>query len=450
MAAVCAVGVQAVQAGAPRRAARSVQPAAAPARNAPLQRRQARRGRLAAAETTAAAEPTAAAETTPPAMAAPPAPASPFAMVKNEEQLFGLLKAGASSGTVPPPVMEAFHELYGNYKAAVLKGESPGGDADFVARVMASVCERVLLELNPATCYTFPSFHKRLQEPYNYYAFGQRYIRGLVDFKNSVLGHADRFAEMQRQLDAGENVILIANHQSEADPAVFALLLESAFPHMAQEVIYVAGDRVVTDALCKPFSMGRNLFCVHSKKHIDDIPELKGEKQAMNRRTLKAMQTALNEGGQLMWIAPSGGRDRSIDPETDEFVPDKFDPSAVELMRALSAKAKPAAHIYPFTMYSYAIMPPPRVVEKAIGEKRVIGFSPVGISVCPELDVQALLAGIPAEDKEARQAAVAEAAFKAVRAEYDEMRAAIRDPSLRGEGQQFSQPWLAFPPVKLE
>ena len=31
------------------------------------------------------------------------------------------------------------------------------------------------------------------------------------------------------------------------------------------EVIYVAGDRVVTDALCKPFSMGRNLFCVHSK-----------------------------------------------------------------------------------------------------------------------------------------------------------------------------------------
>lgn len=26
------------------------------------------------------------------------------------------------------------------------------------------------------------------------------------------------------------------------------------------------------------------------QKHIDDIPELKAEKQAMNRRTLKAMQ----------------------------------------------------------------------------------------------------------------------------------------------------------------
>lgn len=39
------------------------------------------------------------------------------------------------------------------------------------------MCERVLLELNPATSYTFPSHHKRILEPYNYYAFGQRYIR---------------------------------------------------------------------------------------------------------------------------------------------------------------------------------------------------------------------------------------------------------------------------------
>ena len=27
-------------------------------------------------------------------------------------------------------------------------------------------------------------------------------------------------------------------------------------------------------------------------------------------------QTGLNEGGKLLWIAPSGGRDRSIDPVT--------------------------------------------------------------------------------------------------------------------------------------
>lgn len=50
------------------------------------------------------------------------------------------------------------------------------------------------------------------------------------------------------------------------------------------------------------------------QKHIDDYPELKAEKMAMNRRTLKAMQQALNQGGKLLWIAPSGGRDRSKDP----------------------------------------------------------------------------------------------------------------------------------------
>ena len=50
-----------------------------------------------------------------------------------------------------------------------------------------------------------------------------------------------RFTEVQRQLDSGENVILLANHQTEADPGVFALLLEASHPSLATEVIYVAG-----------------------------------------------------------------------------------------------------------------------------------------------------------------------------------------------------------------
>jgi hypothetical protein len=42
--------------------------------------------------------------------------------------------------------------------------------------------------------------------------------------------------------------------------------------------------------------MGRNLFCVHSKKHIDDVPELKAAKMETNRKTLVAMQRAFNTG----------------------------------------------------------------------------------------------------------------------------------------------------------
>ena len=37
--------------------------------------------------------------------------------------------------------------------------------------------------------YTFPSYHTRIQEPYNYYEFGQRYVRNLINFDKSVRTH---------------------------------------------------------------------------------------------------------------------------------------------------------------------------------------------------------------------------------------------------------------------
>lgn len=81
---------------------------------------------------------------------------------------------------------------------------------------------------------------------------------------HTLSSHVDtRHLQVSAQIAAGENVVLLANHQTEADPGVFAHMLADSFPNLATDVIYVAGDRVVTDPLCKPFSMGRNLFCVH-------------------------------------------------------------------------------------------------------------------------------------------------------------------------------------------
>lgn len=62
--------------------------------------------------------------------------------------------------------------------------------------------------------------------------------------------------------------------------------------------------------MCKPFSMGRNLLCVYSKKHMEDDPEKKQAKMNSNRKTMVTMQRMLNEGGKIIWVAPSGGRDR--------------------------------------------------------------------------------------------------------------------------------------------
>ncbi len=61
------------------------------------------------------------------------------------------------------------------------------------------------------------------------------------------------------------------------------------FSEPVLQLFYIAGDRVVADPLCKPFSMGRNLFCVHSRKRMDDIPELKSEKMVCEATCAKLM-----------------------------------------------------------------------------------------------------------------------------------------------------------------
>lgn len=82
------------------------------------------------------------------------------------------------------------------------------------------------------------------------------------------------------------------------------------------------------------------------------------------------------QGGLLLWIAPSGGRDRPN--EDDVWMPAKFDPSAVELMRHLISRAKPDGHLFPLAMHSGEMMPPPKGTEKALGERRLTSFVGVG------------------------------------------------------------------------
>ena len=59
----------------------------------------------------------------------------------------------------------------------------------------------------------------------------------------------------------------------------------------------MAGDRVTTDLLAMPFSMGRNLLCIFSKKHVDNPPELKSQKTRHNRNVMKTMGKMFSEGG---------------------------------------------------------------------------------------------------------------------------------------------------------
>ena len=183
------------------------------------------------------------------------------------------------------------------------------------------------------------------------------YIGSLIEFDRSILRYPERWTAVQEALERGENVVMLGNHQSEGDAAFIPLLTEVSHPGLGERVTYVAGDRVVTDLLCKPFSMGKNLLCVHSKKHMDDDPALKPAKMKQNLNTVKAMGKLLKGGGLCMWIAPAGGRDRR-GPD-GSIVPDKFDPAAVEMMRKLGTKKTAAkTHFYPLAMATYDIMPP--------------------------------------------------------------------------------------------
>lgn len=66
-----------------------------------------------------------------------------------------------------------------------------------------------------------------------------------------------------------------------------------------------------------------------------------------------------------------------------------------------------------------------------------------GVSAGDELVLEDIIQGIPEEDKEAQQAALAKAAFEAVTTEYKALEAAITDPSKRAAmADVYKQPWL--------
>jgi glycerol-3-phosphate O-acyltransferase len=149
------------------------------------------------------------------------------------------------------------------------------------------------------------------------------------------------------QLAAGDNVVFLANHQSEADPQVMSVCLEQAgFPEAASGITYVAGHKVTTDALAIPFSMGRNLICIHSKKHIDTDPETKPLKQRQNLNAMSDMLGMLKQGGTALWVAHSGGRDRR-DLTTGKVPIAKFDSKTIDMFRLMGNKSKKPTHYYP-------------------------------------------------------------------------------------------------------
>lgn len=338
--------------------------------------------------------------------------AATVALLKPEYQasLAGLIAKLETS--IPEKQRESMMSLLTHFAAEYMKAHQDSSEAGNHQEGTdpATVAQRFLTGIayamrfgmpNSPEHYTFDVSHRALRgtdddeniihnnkNAVDFYQFGCDFFHHCMDLtapEINVLGR-DNVQRAMDQVAAGENVIFFANHQSEADPQVTSSCLAFAgYAKQAADIIYVAGHKVTTDPLAIPFSMGRNLICIHSKKHIDSDPDSKPFKQRQNMKAMNAMLGDLKKGGTLIWVAPSGGRDRR-NVETGEVPLAPFDSKTIDMFRLMGNKSKVPTHYYTFAMVSYDLCPPPDFVEAGVGESRNVRFVPVGVAVGEELE----------------------------------------------------------------
>lgn len=317
-------------------------------------------------------------------------------------------------------IYKTFVELYETYAFSLAMHGISIADHEHVFDTLLKLVEEQL-----AQPYQFDSFHKRITHPFDYYKFGLDFIRPLVDEKISTLHHFENVEKMVQQLKAHENVILLANHQTEVDPQLISLILEKRNNEFGAEMIFVAGDRVISDPMALPFSMGRNLLCIYSKRHIDNPPEKKEEKLLHNQRTMKMMREMLEEGGKCIYVAPSGGRDR---PNAQgEVTVGEFDPQAIEMFRLMAKQASQPTHFYPLALATFDILPPPQNVQSEVGEVRKAKREGIHFSFGNEIDMESF-PGSEVTDKHAKREARALHIWNLVKKEYAILSKSKRHP----------------------
>jgi glycerol-3-phosphate O-acyltransferase len=303
--------------------------------------------------------------------------------------------------------------FYNEIKMALIKARRPLAPFFRLFAFFLKLAQQQLLKP-----YLFESYHQKIRTPIDYYQFGLDFIRQLIDLPRSTVSGLQTIDRVEQQLRNGENAILFANHQTETDPQAIAILLESTHPWLAERIIYVAGERVVTDPLAIPFSMGCDLLCIYSKRYIDHPPELRAKKQIHNKNTMERMSRLLGDGGKIIYVAPGGGRDRRNANGVIEVTP--FDPQSVEMFYLMARKSKTPTHFYPFTLSTYNLLPPPETVQIELGEIRAAQFTSVHLSLSPEFDMEHF-PGSDEQEKEARRRFRSQAIWDIVNREHERL-----------------------------
>jgi glycerol-3-phosphate O-acyltransferase len=311
---------------------------------------------------------------------------------------------------IPSKLSQILVKFYHSYAYAI---DNNGFNIQDYEALLCQFLDLVLKQL--ASPYLFEPYHEHIRHPFDYYQFGLDLIYPLIMFETSQVKGLENVAHMITQLKQGDNVILLANHQTEPDPQAISLLLQDSYPEFAENTIFVAGHRVINDPLAVPFSMGRNLLCIFSKKYIETPPEKKEEKLLHNQKTMKRMSQLLSEGGKCIYVAPSGGRDR---PNADGIVEiARFDPNSIEMFWLISQQAERPTHFYPLTLVTYALLPPPNSIERELGERRQTQCTPLHLMFGQEIDMHHFPHS-DSKDKRAKRRIRADYIWNLVRKDY--------------------------------
>jgi glycerol-3-phosphate O-acyltransferase len=274
---------------------------------------------------------------------------------------------------------ESFVKMLPIFKDFLKDYTSSCSEADISSEKYMSLISTFMSQL--AKCMVDPPkfqvYHEAVEEMYKW---GNDFMRPLVKMDESFMLGTDLLPEIKAKIENGENVFFLANHQTEADPQVISLLFEKeGYPDLARKVICVAGHKVTTDPLCIPFSMGRNLVCIHSKKHMNNPPELKKMKQEANQKSMTFLSSLLTKGGNIVWVAPSGGRDRK--DATGKVPLSPVDPKSVEMFRVLAKLSRRENSFYAMSMRTFELFPAPETLSSDIGETRSAKRAAVSLKI---------------------------------------------------------------------
>ena len=240
-----------------------------------------------------------------------------------------------------------------------------------------------------ASPHAFEPWHEATRAPFDYRAFGIEFFRPLVDPQRTLL--KGPWNQVREQLQRGENVIFLSNHQSEAEPPAMHLLLEKFDQKLAEHFVMMAGARVTGDPISSPFSLGCNLLCVYSKRHLPEDPLQRAAQLEHNQRALQILREKLDQGGIGLWVACAGGRDRPDASGAMQIAP--FDPESVELLRLLGMRSSVRTHWYPLALCTYRLLAPPQQRQSELGEHRVTLGGGIGMELLPEVEWTALPEG---------------------------------------------------------